>query len=275
MRKRLCLGLNKQFGISAEEQLKLFKKVGYDGAFCGWIGADGLRAVAQTMKNEGLIFQSVHSEFGGMRFLWEDNEEKAKAVLDDLKNCLRATIRREVPIMVMHAFIGFEDHTPNQMGIDRIGEVVKMAEGSGTKIAFENTEGIEYLDALMNAFKDNKAVGFCWDSGHEMCYNHSNDLLAKYGDRLLCTHLNDNLGVFGEEITWIDDLHLLPFDGIADWEYNTKRLKKTGFDGPLTFELNTKSKPDRHENDIYSEMPIEEYIKESFNRAKRIAKMME
>ncbi len=274
MRKKLCLGINSQFGISATEQLKLFKKVGYDGAFCGWIGADGLRSFAQVMKDEGLIFQSVHAPFGGMRFLWEDDSQKAKEVLDDLKKCLRATIRREVPIMVMHAFIGFEDHTPNQMGIDRIGELVKMAEGSGTKIAFENTEGIEYLDALMDAFKDNPAVGFCWDSGHEMCYNYSNDLLAKYGKRLLCTHLNDNLGIFGDEITWTDDLHLLPFDGIADWEYNMSRLSKLDFGNILTFELNTKSKPDRHENDVYDQMPIEDYIKESFIRAKKLANMM-
>lgn len=44
-------------------------------------------------------------------------------------------------------------------------------------------------------------------------------MLDKYGDRLIATHLNDNLGVsdFDGKVTWTDDLHLLPFDGIIDW----------------------------------------------------------
>ena len=44
-------------------------------------------------------------------------------------------------------------------------------------------------------------------------------MLALYGEKLICTHLNDNLGIkdFEGKTTWHDDLHLLPFDGIADW----------------------------------------------------------
>ena len=125
----------------------------------------------------------------------------------------------------------------------------------------------------MEYFKDNKNVGFCWDSGHEMCYNRSQDLLALYGDRLIATHLNDNLGIkdFGGRIFWHDDLHLLPFDGIADWDNIAERLDRCGFDGIMTFELNLNSKPDRHENDEYRRMPIEEYVAEAYKRACRVA----
>ena len=84
-----------------------------------------------------------------------------------------------------------------------------MAKERGVKVAFENTEGEEYLEALMDNFKDDDTVGFCWDTGHEMCYNHSQDMLAKYGDRLIATHINDNLGIsdYDGKITWLDDLH--------------------------------------------------------------------
>jgi len=126
---------------------------------------------------------------------------------------------------------------------------------------------------LLEHFKDNDSVGFCWDSGHEMCYNYSKDLLALYGDKLIATHLNDNLGIsnFGGRIYWTDDLHLLPFDGIADWDGIAKRLDRCGFNGIMTFELNIRSKPDRHENDIYTKMTIEEYIAECYKRACRVA----
>ena len=99
------------------------------------------------------------------------------------------------------------------------------------------------------------------------------DLVAKYGDKLIATHLNDNLGIKDENgrIFWHDDLHLLPYDGMADWKEFAHRLNKCGYDDILTFELNNKSKPNRHENDKDWNMPIEEYIAECYVRACRFA----
>jgi sugar phosphate isomerase/epimerase len=128
----------------------------------------------------------------------------------------------------------------------------------------------------MDAFRDSTAAGFCFDSGHELCYNHGNDMLSLYGEKLVGTHLNDNLGIrdFEGKITWHDDLHLLPFDGIADWEGIAKRLAISKPTEYLTFELNLKSKPDRHENDAYFMMPPEEYLSEAFKRASRAASLV-
>ena len=153
------------------------------------------------------------------------------------------------------------------------GICLPCAKELGIKIAFENTEGDEYLAALMEHFENNGSVGFCWDSGHEMCYNRSVDLLAKFGDRLIMTHLNDNLGIgsFDGEITWKDDLHLLPFDGVADWDHNISRLQKSRYMPILNFELKVSSKPDRHENDIYMQMSPEQYFTEAYKRACKIA----
>ena len=150
---------------------------------------------------------------------------------------------------------------------------VHEAENLGVKVAFENTEGEEYLAAVMERFKNSPAVGFCWDTGHEMCYNHSKDMLSLYGDKLIATHINDNLGICDPcgSITWFDDLHLLPFDGIADWQGIAGRLNKCGYNGILTFELNRCSKPNRHENDFYSDMSIEKYLTHAFMRACRVA----
>lgn len=60
--------------------------------------------------------------------------------------------------------------------------------------------------------------------------------MALYGDKLIGTHLNDNLGIkdFTGKITWLDDLHLLPFDGIADWDSIVQRLCRYQFEGPLS-----------------------------------------
>lgn len=110
-----------------------------------------------------------------------------------------------------------------------------------------------------------------------MCYNRSQDLLAKFGDKLIAIHLNDNLGISDKNgnITWIDDLHLLPFDGISDWNYNLQRIKNCGYEGIITFELTRKSKPNRNENDCYMGMSIEYYISECYKRACQIREILE
>ena len=40
------------------------------------------------------------------------------------------------------------------------------------------------------------------------------------------------------------------------------------------FELNLLSKPGRHENDAYFEMPFERYLTEAYKRACRVAKLV-
>lgn len=267
---KLCLGTNEQYGIAVAEQIRLFKNVGFDGFFTAYTNAADIAEQRKIADKTGMYFQSVHAPFTKIHEMWTDNADE---VTQTLIECLHACADNAVPVMVAHVFIGFDEHTPNEAGLVNFGKVVAEAEKLGVKIAFENTEGEEYLAAVMQRFADSPAVGFCWDTGHELCYNRGKDMLALYGHKLVATHLNDNLGVrdFDGKITWIDDLHLLPFDGIADWQGIADRLNACGYDGVLTFELNTFSKPDRHENDFYAELPLEKYLTLAYMRACRVA----
>lgn len=264
-------------GVSMERQLELIKKTGFDGFFPCWSPDLDLDAIMRKANEIGLQLQSIHAPWGRAADMWHDTEERGKAGVDELKRCVDACVQCGTSLLIVHAFIGFEEHEPTPTGLRRFSEVVDYAKQNGVRIAFENTEGEEYLEALLDHFRGNDTVGFCWDSGHEMCYNHSKDLLARYGNRLLGTHLNDNLGIrdYDGNITWIDDLHLLPFDGIADWQDIAKRLNQSRFTEMLTFELNISSKPDRHENDLYGQMPFEIYLAEAYKRACRVATLIE
>ncbi|MBR5519174.1 MAG: TIM barrel protein [Clostridia bacterium] len=272
-KQKLCLGLMGGPGNAVDDQIAELKEIGYDAFFTGWREGAKVTEWAQAAKECDMIYQSIHVGWSHAAHMWHGDDEQAAAGIAEMTACLTDCARAEVPIMVAHAFVGFKDHSPTEIGLERFGKVIREAERLGVKIAFENTEGIEYLDALLKAYWNDKTVGFCWDSGHEMCYNYSRDLLALYGEKLIATHLNDNLGIkdFNGEITWHDDLHLLPFDGIADWRWNAQRLDDCGYRGILTFELTTTSKPHRHENDKYMRMPRPEYLAESYNRACRIA----
>ena len=272
-KSRLCLGTNSQFGISTKKQIELFKQTGFDGFFTDWDSE--IMEYRRLADKIDMIYQSVHAPFGNASKMWKNNKESENAV-NELISCVRDCAEAEVPIMIVHTYIGFDsEDIPTKEGIDNFGRVVEEADKLNVKIAFENTEGEEYLKAVMDAFSHCDNVGFCWDSGHEMCYNKGKDMLNLYGDRLIATHLNDNLGVsdFDGKIFWTDDLHLLPFDGIINWENAVKRLNICGYDDIITFELNTISKPNRHENDKYKKMPIEEYVAECYVRACKVAYM--
>jgi sugar phosphate isomerase/epimerase len=205
--------------------------------------------------------------------MWQDSEQ-ADAATAELCHCVRDCAACGVPTVIVHPYIGFEDpYVPTKAGLRSFGAVVELAAKLGVRIAFENVEGEEYLAALMEAFRSYDNVGFCWDSGHELCYNDGKDMLALYGDRLFATHLNDNLGISRHDgsIFWTDDLHLLPYDGIQDWDDVARRLCRHGYDGILTFELKRNSNPGRHDNEKYAALPLEQYVAEAYARACRLA----
>ena len=276
--RKLVLGLMGRIGVdnlTCEEEIRLLRDTGFEGFFSGWGGLDGLKRCRVAAAETGMEYQSVHAPFGKTRDFWHGTDEAAQAAVDELIACLEDCARVESPIMVAHVFIGFEDHAPNQRGLDNYEKVIRRASSLGVRIAFENTEGMEYLDAVMEMSRAyGETAGFCWDTGHEMCYNWSIDMPGRYPGRMIATHINDNLGIkdFGGEITWIDDLHLLPFDGVGDWRGVAARLQ--AFDGPLTFELSTQSKPGRHENDKYARMSATEYLAEAYGRACRVAALV-
>jgi len=274
-KKKLVLALSGQFERPYTEQVRMIHDAGFEGFFSGWEQGCDLTSLRREADRLGMLYQSVHAPFGTIADMWKDGL-KGEACLEEQLACLKDCSRIGVDMMVCHTYIGFEDEGKvTKAGLKNFGRLIEESGKLGVRIAFENTEGEKSLAGLLDYFKEDH-VGFCFDSGHELCYNRGKDMLDLYGNRLFGTHLNDNLGIssFNGNIFWTDDLHLLPFDGIADWEGIAQRLNRCNFEGPLTFELNTKSKPDRHENDLYSHMPLEEYLAAAYTRACRVAALV-
>ena len=273
-KQRIGISIGNRYRLPTCEVVKIVKAIGFDAISPVWSANDELVETVNAANECGLHIQSLHAPFAGAADMWSNDASVSAPAKNEILSALDACVKFNISLLVVHAWIGFDYRfDPKALNYTAFDEVVSHAKERGVKIAFENTEGEEYLFALMEHFKNNDTVGFCWDSGHEMCYNHSQDLLSKYGDRLMMTHLNDNLGIrrFDGKTFWTDDLHLLPFDGIADWDHNVDRLKKSKHLDILNFELNIDSKPNRHENDGYGDMSLEGYFTEAYKRACKIA----
>ena len=257
-------------GYSTADNFNMIAAAGFEATFVEW-NPEKTEEWANAAAKQGLFLQSIHSPFSGdcrVSHLWQEGEA-GRAVADKLILCVQDCARYDIPVMVIHPFIGFKDHTPTQVGLDNYARVIEEANKLGVVLGFENVEGEEYLAALMKAYSDAPSLGFCLDTGHELCYNGGKDMLALYGDKLCHTHFNDNLGVYDPTLTWENDLHLVMGDGIADFENVMARIEKTPYRGAINCELTLKNKPNRHDHDKYAAMSPEEFYAFAFARAKR------
>ena len=270
----LIIALGMGFKESPCEQMKIVKNVGWDGIFTGWSYGEDLEEYARCADDNKLIYQSVHAPFGNVDKLWESETEGDKYAEEQIE-CIRRSHDVGVDLVVAHAIIGMDRCTPTALGLKRFEKIFNVAENLGVTVALENTEGEIYVEALMKEFGSSDRVRFCIDTGHEMCYNASRDIIGKYADKLICTHLNDNMGQTGAGITWLDDSHLLPFDGVGNWEGIAERLKKADFRNHLTFELTSKSKPERNTHDIYAHLDLEGFSALALEKAKKFRDILQ
>ncbi len=272
MSKRYLPGIAPINGaVSTSESLKMIANAGWRGTFTSW-DHSMTEEWANTASKLGLIYQSIHAPFSGQygcHFLWqggEDGERVRKALISCVDDCADF----DIPVMVIHPFIGFLDHTPTEIGIENYRKLAEHAAKRGVMLGFENVEGEEYLAALMSELSDIPSCGFCFDTGHEMCYNGGKDMLALYGNKLCHTHFNDNLGIYDPDLTWENDLHLLMGDGIVDFKSVMERIDKTPYEGLLCCELSFTNKPRRNDHDKYAAMGLEAFYREALERMNRI-----
>ncbi len=255
---------------SVRGDLALIKNAGFSATFFEWDKTNTTAWMREADKL-GLFVQSIHAPFCNsdgcpVSALWQAGEAGIAAA-NRLIECVKDCADHGIPVMVIHPFIGFKDHTPTAIGLENYARVVEAAEKHSVKLGFENVEGEEYLAALMEHFWDSPACGFCLDTGHELCYNGGKDMLALYGDKLCHTHFNDNLGVYDPSLTWENDLHLVPGDGIVDFAGVMTRIEKTPYDGPILFELTLTNKPGRGDHDRYRAMGAEGFYRFAYERA--------
>ncbi len=274
MERKICTDINPGFkDVTFETCVDAIAAAGFDGIFTGWTPGDMARR-AEVIRGRGLYYQSVHSPFKRVHKIWEDCAE-GDEVIDELIACITECAECGIPIVVIHPIIGMDRHTPTDLGIVRFRRLADEAEKLGIMLAFENVEGIEYLEKIIADLGEHSAVAFCWDTGHEMCYNKCMDVPALYGNKLICTHLNDNLGQTDPSVvTWLDDSHLMPFDGVADWDGIAARLERANYFGELTFEMSYNSKPGQNTHDIYKDLDIYAYFVQLHDRAVQFAQKL-
>lgn len=255
--------------------IELLHDAGFSAISPVWSPELPWEEMLSTVQRLGMTVQSAHTPHGGQPHLWDPADPLHSSTLEKFLNCITDCARLEIPIAVLHGWQGLGYTFPEEpLDFSAFDRIVDYAQEQNVSLAFENLEGEEYLQALLNRYQDRPHIGYCWDSGHDHCYPHRLDFLKSFGDRLIMTHIHDNFGTRGIPTT-LDDLHLLPGDGNIHWESNIARLKHLPKQEILNFELKKLCKSTNPADRIYADLSTEDYFRLAGQRARQIADLYE
>lgn len=273
MLPKIGFSLQNKYGLPIEQVIALLKNAGFSAVSPVWTPELDFSAIAASVKDHSMTIQSLHAPHKGVPLLWQPDSPLAEAVQVAILQCIQDCAQFQIPILVVHGWQGLIYTFPKDLDFRFFDVIVEKAASYGIKIAFENLEGEEYLQALMQRYNSQNNVGYCWDSGHDHCYPHSLDFLKEFGHRLIMTHLNDNLGIRSPTglAAAEDDLHYLPYDGNIDWDTYLARLQSAPPQATLNFEFKTHSHSKEETDLIYANIPLEDFIEKAGRRAKHIA----
>jgi len=82
---------------------------------------------------------------------------------------------------------------------------------------------------LVESEMDAGEIGICLDAGHARLMGDVVDAIETCSGHLVATHLHDNRGR--------SDDHLVPGQGVIDWDATLLAFQKVGYDGAWMFEL--------------------------------------
>ena len=251
-----CFGYGTGYDVSFEDRYRLIKGAGFDCVMLWWSDkfgrGDGYQKDVQFARDAELIVENIHAPVHEQNFLSLDNLD-GESVFHDYLQSVNDCAKYNIPTVVIH--LPDDTYPLDNTGMERLRAVISAAEDKEIQIAFENLRNIRNLTLVLDTFRS-KYVGYCYDSCHHKNYAPGDDLLKRFGDRLLALHLQDNGGKHNQ--------HQLPFDGGIDWTKVMDSISQTGYQGATSLEPM---------NWDYGHLSIQQFLSLAYQKAQKLDNM--
>ena len=245
--------------IPLDKRLALIKENGFDGIMLGF--SDEYKHTQYELADSfGLKAENVHSPFDRMNALWEKRDDSS-FIYERTAECIRICAANNVGRVIVHPTDGLIPPPVTDFGMNNFDKLISLADNYSVKLLFENIQLPKFLDILFDEFGKCENVGLCYDVGHENCFAKDDDRLASHGSLLDALHIHDNDG--------LSDGHMIPFDGNVDYDRFLSKLKDTGYDRALSFELYMNKSP------LYKGVSPESFVSKAKMSADRLLDMYE
>lgn len=246
--------------------LELAHKIGFEAFTTGNADPANVAALKAKADELGMEFAFLHAPYKGINALWEESEE-TEVMMNKITSAIDAASACGVPAVILHVSSGWNPPPVTDRGLARYDALVDYAAQRGVIIALENLRCVGNLAYLMDRYEHRDNVRFCFDCGHEHCYTKTVSWQDIFTDKLIATHIHDNMGRPFEDKVTDRDTHWLPLDGTYNYHEMMRKFDKYGYRGPLVMEVFRTMRPD------YREMTAETFVGTAYERLKRVSVM--
>jgi len=266
--RKIGINMHSMTGLSDEEYIKKIKDLGFDCVFSSCYKDEASHvALAELLSKYGIEYETVHAPYKNINNMWLEGEG-GEAMFGELIACVNNCSAANVPYAIVHLSSGLTPPPITDLGRARFTKVVEHAQKKNVIIAFENQRRFANFSWALETFGAEDSVGFCWDCGHESCFTHGKEFMPVFGDRIVCTHIHDNSGLFNE------DMHLIPFDGQINFNRFAEHIRNSGYQGSLMLEV-IANENKKHGYDYYSSYTHDEYLAKAANAVKMLRAMVD
>lgn len=200
--------------------------------------------IKDCAKANGLEIYQLHGALPCVDFA---SEEGCQTQIKHFKTSILAAKYLGCLKVVVHPFMPYLDRggliveKEIALNIRLFKQLAPFAREHGVTVCIENVAvpnevALSYIDNMKTVLRevDDEYIKCCLDTGHFESLNQ--DICEKIcllGDDLAALHVHDS--AFGQ------DRHLIPFQGLLDWNSFTRGLKTIGFKGVMSLETQISS----------------------------------
>jgi sugar phosphate isomerase/epimerase len=146
------------------------------------------------------------------RITWRPSPERLAAVAR-VHDVIDAAAALDAPIAIIHPC----DRFPVEQTRSRIQalsaslkELLNYAAQRRVRIALENLPSLVAMQVFDTVLEEYPQLAVCYDTSHARLSGNTFGVLQRYQDRIITTHVSDNLGG--------SDDHTLPYEGTIEWD---------------------------------------------------------
>lgn len=240
------------FGDWSPELVKEYAEAGiasmelstnFDGFFNRIRFIDRAEEIGEITRAAGVELRSIHLPFSQQLDISRD-DIWSRQTTDINLALIDAAYRADVQLVVIHPSsepIADEDR-PKRLEISksRLNELARRTAEYGMKLCVEDlprtclgrtSDDINYLIA------DNPDLYCVFDTNHLLMQDNT-DFIRAVGKKIVALHVSD--------YDFIDERHVIPFEGKNDWKGIITALEEVGYAGDWTYELHRGWTPSQH-----------------------------
>lgn len=251
-------------GVSSLDALEKIKAAGFEAIFTNEYRNEDVAAIKKRADELGLSYEFIHAPFFEINSLWLPGLDYLR-IFNAIKESIDAAANNGVPAIILHVSSGWIPPQVNDLGLSRYDELVLYAAERGVTVAFENLRKVGNLCCLMDRYEKMSNVAYCYDNGHEHCYTETVSWMDIFRDRVVATHIHDNLGRPEDRMADYD-WHLLPFEGTCDYQTMMRKLDEYVPELPLILEVGMG-------NPKHPKLTPDEFLATCYERIKKISEM--